>query len=1218
MRVLHCGEREKREEEAALHGVFKYFEVRGKKPFFWVGIFAFFLACFLSLFRTPLGIPLASGDFQERDVWKILLLFSLVLWGGTWGFFRKSLKKEREKNALLQERKKHLRKIYNEGEAFRERFAALFHGADLGILFLSFRGIVRDCNSRAAEILGFPEKKLLFSQFLDVADSAPLEEAFSRALELGMGEFHGELQRDGGKKSRYVRCRFLQIDPQYPEKGLCCIIEDLTWEYRMRRELEESEDFLNMIINFLPVGLLFVDENTNIICRANEYILHRLGRGKEFFSECPYSQIIQRATLSEKELPMLDSPSSRAECLLKGEAGELLPMLRNYVYVRYRDQVLRLESFIDIGERKKAEEALRKNREALAEANALAHLGSFEMNPFSREIFASEELYHMLGFTAGGIQGLEDILGFVYPGDREKARNLFGRMEAEWSEGNLRKEYSQELRLRRPYKGMGWFVFRARMSLGEGEARRIFVTMQEITELRLMEKAVRESEKKYRGIFESLQDVYFKCNCGGFLVEISPSVKKLGEYDPEELVGLGIDVFFQDDAQRKSLVARLFRDGYVSDFELSLKARGGEIRHVSVNSHLLRDSEGAIQAYEGMIRDVTERKKQEEQRRILSEVIHQSPLSIAVCSRDGEILYVNAFFQNRTGLSQEVMQGKSLYAYLEDYTLLDAEVVLHIGEMLQSGTSWNGEVRRHSPAGARGEDLVDSVRLLPLRDPSGRELLGIAFMGEDVTAQKRMQKALVEAREAAESASSSKSIFLANMSHEIRTPMNAILGYSQLLQREKGFSAKQKEFLDIIGRSGEHLLALINDILEMSKIEAGRITLHREPGNLHMLLRDLERMFRIRSEEKGLSLVFDMGEDVPEWIFADHDKIRQVFMNLLSNALKFTQRGSITVRMRRREDSGEHSGMFLVAEVEDTGCGIAPEELERVFSSFEQTSSGIRHGGGTGLGMTISRQYARLMGGDIAVESEPDRGSLFRFGFEYSSALPVEEEGHRKKLLGFDFQGREIRILVVDDSPTNRDVLVQMLEQAGFLTAQAEGGTQGVELFESWNPHLILMDYRMADMDGYEATDRIRQIPGGHAVPIIMVTASVLEEKRKEALDRGINGFLRKPFRREDLFEEILKNLALNGVYEEFPKEPSEGNISRQDLLSGAMGAELSGEMRRSLVEATEIGDEMRLRELLEIVTEKHGTLGEQLLRMVDNFDYESILRVLREEEEKA
>ncbi|HPQ36606.1 MAG TPA: PAS domain S-box protein [Synergistaceae bacterium] len=1324
-----------------MHRKVALFSRLSKKRLFFAILFFLFLGVggVLSLVGERFSSPLVSEGFGQTALWQLLLVMALFLLGAMWGKLRNQGRQEK----LLEKIREELLEQGSEKEGFRELFSALFHKTNSGVLFISPGGEIRDCNARFCLMLGESREEIRSSNLFALVENEIFHEIFSRDIKVGGGEFQGDFPLRQWNRSLYVHCRFFCVDPENPDKGILCVFQDLTREYRMRRDLEESEDFLNMVINFLPVGLLFVDDSTDIICRANEYIMRRLGKEEELFSERPYSELVQRIPFSEENPASSGDMTSEKECFLRGENEKLLPVLRNYVYVRYRDQVLRLESFVDMGERKKAEEALRKSRQALEEANALAHLGNFEMDLFSGEIFISGEFYRIFGLQAGEVQHFGDLLAYIYPGDRKNLLDLFEEMKKACSGGNYKKEYSCEVRMKRPYRGMGWFVLRARIDLSGEDACRIFATIQDITELRLMEKAVRENEKKYRGIFESLQDVYFRCNYGGFILEISPSVKKFGGYEPGQLLGLEAGIFFENPSEREALLDRLLEKGAVSDFELALKGSDGKIRNVSVNCHLLRDSEGALQGYEGMIRDisdrirgdravrsseqkfrgifeysrdaivliregrfidcnnralqifgydakedfflmtpvtlspelqpggknskdflrvvgeslrqgveeipifewlflrkngesfwaevqlspilleeapavqalvrdVTERKKQEDQRRILSEVIHQSPLSIIVCDAQGSIEYVNAFFQLKTGCSQEVMQGKSLYTYLRERMALCEEELRELLEDLRQGNLWKGEGRGSSPEGTA---YVEHLWVVPIFDESQHRMLRIACMGEDVTEQKHMQKALVEARETAESASRSKSIFLANMSHEIRTPMNAILGYSQLLQREKGFSPKQKEFLDIISGSGEHLLALINDILEMSKIEAGRITLRPEAGNIQILFRDMERMFRIRAEEKGLSLKVVMGEEVPPWIFADHDKIRQVLLNLLSNALKFTSSGGITVRINREISQEEKRDMFLVVEVEDTGCGIPPEELEKVFSSFEQTSSGIRHGGGTGLGMSISRQYARLMHGDIAVESEPGRGSLFRFSFPCTGTLPVASGEKKKQIRGFDFQGQEVRILVVDDNATNRDMLVQMLEQAGFVTAEAEGGEEGLGLFQSWNPHVILMDYRMGDMDGYEATDRIRQAPGGEKVPIIMVTASVLEEKRKEALERGINGFLRKPFRREELFAEMASHLSLKAIYEEL--SPEEGAITLEEPFAEEFpsGDVLPEELRRSLIEATEFGDEERFRELLEEVRKAYPPLGNVLSRMLENFDYEGILRVLREEE---
>jgi polar amino acid transport system substrate-binding protein len=402
---------------------------------------------------------------------------------------------------------------------------------------------------------------------------------------------------------------------------------------------------------------------------------------------------------------------------------------------------------------------------------------------------------------------------------------------------------------------------------------------------------------------------------------------------------------------------------------------------------------------------------------------------------------------------------------------------------------------------------------------------------EEVAEQSQI--ALSKAKDAADAANKAKSVFLANMSHEIRTPMNAVLGYSQRMQRDADLSAQNKEHIQIINRSGEHLLGLINDVLEMSKIEAGRITLNLSTFDLLALLRDLEMMFSIRAESKGLQLVVESDSSLPQFVVGDESKVRQILINLLGNAVDFTETGGIMLRAMKSE-TGQGTSQIVV-EVRDTGKGIAADELDSVFEAFEQTESGRQMDGGTGLGMPISRQYARLMGGDLVVASELGEGSVFRLMIqvEEGSLEHVQSRTDQRRVAALAPGQPACRVLVVDDLDTNRDLLALLLTDTGFEVREAKNGAEAIEVFEEWQPQVILMDMVMPIMDGREATKRIKKTPQGPNTVSIAVTASAMEEEREAVLATGADAFIRKPLRDEELFETIQNLVGLEYNYAE-------------------------------------------------------------------------------------
>ncbi|OCR02225.1 hypothetical protein BCD67_10765 [Oscillatoriales cyanobacterium USR001] len=426
--------------------------------------------------------------------------------------------------------------------------------------------------------------------------------------------------------------------------------------------------------------------------------------------------------------------------------------------------------------------------------------------------------------------------------------------------------------------------------------------------------------------------------------------------------------------------------------------------------------------------------------------------------------------------------------------------------------------------------------------------LGVTLQQAELLAQTQKQSAgLQQAAIAAADANRAKSEFLAAMSHELRTPLNAILGFTQVMSRDRSLNQQQQENLGIINRAGEHLLNLINDILEVSKIEAGQAELNFSGFDLIYLLFDLQEMLLLKAQSKGLQLIFDIAPNVPKYIQTDERKLRQVLLNILENAIKFTERGSVTLRVRIGLETEENSTKFpsqnlpqsvqLLFEIQDTGTGISATEIEQIFQAFTQTETGKKSQQGSGLGLAISQKFVQLMGGDIAVRSILRQGTAFSFDIPVTL---VEERDIKiakphRQIIGLAPDHPKYRILVVEDRYESRLLLVALIRAIGFEVREAENGQEAIELWWNWEPHLIWMDMRMPIIDGYEATKHIKSHLKGQKTVIIAITASAFEEERSLVFSAGCDDFVRKPFRDEDILEMIAKHLEVRYLYQEHP-----------------------------------------------------------------------------------
>ena len=462
----------------------------------------------------------------------------------------------------------------------------------------------------------------------------------------------------------------------------------------------------------------------------------------------------------------------------------------------------------------------------------------------------------------------------------------------------------------------------------------------------------------------------------------------------------------------------------------------------------------------------------------------------------------------------------------------------------------------------------------------------------------------------ADDANRAKSVFLANMSHEIRTPMNAILGYAQLLRLDRSLGPEQRDRMGIINRAGEHLLALIDDILEMSKIEAGRATLNPSDFDLRKLLADIVELCDVRARSKGLALSLSLDPSVPSHVSSDPGKLRQILVNLIGNAVKFTDSG--TVRVHVDTLPAEGGSLLLRCAVSDTGPGIPPESLPLLFRPFSQAELGRSAAGGTGLGLAIGRSFARLLGGDITVDSTPGAGSTFTLTVRVaplSSPAPVSVEARPSPERLADGQS-PVGLLVAEDNAVGLGLLRDTLAPLGFDLTLAANGAEAVAAFDPARHRAVILDMQMPVMDGLEACRRIKALPGAASVFVLALSASAFDAERAEFLAAGADAFMSKPFRRDALLALLGERLGLRYVYSDSKDAPASPAASGPVDLPESLRAAFS----TACVEA----DYSRLLELCDTLAASDAATAARLRALVSAYDYASLSREISGAETNA
>ncbi|NJN21337.1 MAG: response regulator [Leptolyngbya sp. RL_3_1] len=724
-------------------------------------------------------------------------------------------------------------------------------------------------------------------------------------------------------------------------------------------------------------------------------------------------------------------------------------------------------------------------------------------------------------------------------------------------------------------QSMGWFI-RTRQIQQQRQAA---------------EAALKASEERFRQLAEHIESAFWIRDLPQeHLTYISPAYERMWgqQVGPRLTLQDRLETIHPEDRPHLTEVWDQQSDqGY--DEEYRILRPDGQVRWLQDRAFPIRNEAGQTYRMVGIVEDHTERKRQA---RSLQLILEKTAATTGVAffrtlsqylAEALSLQYVMVSQFVAGGVEQvetlAFWQGDRLgdnFTYGLQGTPCDqvvAGTLVFCGSNVQASYPQDADLVTLKAESYLGVPLVNSAHQVvghlavldtqPMGDDPTRDLIVQIFAARAGAELERMQveSAMQQARDGANAANRAKSEFLANMSHELRTPLNTILGFTQLMRREGCFDPQSLASLAIVNRSGEHLLDLINDVLEMSKIEAGRVSLHRSSFNLHHLLTSLEDMLRLRAESKGLALHFDYDAGVPAEIETDEGKLRQVLLNLLGNGIKFTDQGTVSLNVQVHPPPIDIPDVEALLEfaIADTGPGIAPEEVEQLFEPFGQTATGHRSQEGTGLGLPISQRFVRLMGGELTVATALDQGATFTFTLPVRLAqpdtiLPQRPQRSPQRLAP---NQPDQRILVVEDHDANRELLVRLLRHSGFQVKAAQNGQHALEIACQWHPHLIWMDIRMPVMDGYEAT---RQIKAAHLQPapvIIALTASAFEDERERVIAAGCHDFVRKPFRHDAILEKMADYLPIRYLYGEALMEASAAgaapaaDISPADLSDG-------------------------------------------------------------------
>lgn len=974
----------------------------------------------------------------------------------------------------------------------------------------------------------------------------------------------------------------------------------LTEFVAIRKKLEDEIRIKESLFEQSPVAMTLGLELDQPI-QANQAFCDFLGWSKDEIHVMPTVTLLQQISHPDdlaREQVYIDEvvagqrSSYQMEKRYYRQDGEVIYGRITTFFIRNDEGQLLQGSthIVDITERKQLEEANRKNNALLQEAAKLTTIGGWEVPLDTMIPNWSNEVKKIHEVSLDYKPDLETAINFYAPEARPVVENAVNHAMQTGEGWDFELPFITENGNHKWVRAIGGVDFES------GQPIRLFGVFQDLTKQYEANQTLQRLQALQQTLLSQLPDtavIVFDRDMR-YLLADGPFLEQAG-YSQDTLLNKTLhEVLTPEQVERLEPHYQKVLEGATLAFE-----RHDDDHDLHYEAKMLpleNDNEiiGGLIVVRDIKHEIQQRQKVEQSEARFRAITELAPIGVLV-HQQGTIVYVNdATNHMMRAPHPDALIGTNASDYIhEDFKAEEARM---IHEVMTAGTS---NSQRDMMLRRMDGTMFNTFLSMRAIEYDGKpSILGITV---DVSE-------LLEAKQAAEAANIAKSTFLANMSHELRTPLNAIIGFTQLLDRHGDLMPAQAEQIRIIASSGEHLLELINDILEMSRIEADHVAIQLHSVNLHYLLDNTHNMMQLRAEAKGISLLSEYQEDTSQYIITDGRKLRQILINLLGNAIKFTRLGGVSMRVRTKQQR-------LYVEIEDSGAGIEAEAIPTLFDMFTQSQSGQTATEGTGLGLPISQRFVSMLGGQITVESEVDKGTIMRFDIPYqtitdSNAELERDQQAKNQVVGIKNAGHSYQVLVVDDRDESRLLLKNLLEPLGFLIKTAKNGREAVDCTKLWYPDMILMDIRMPEMDGFEATATIRELDLPVQPHIIAVTASAFEHQKQEILARGCDDFISKPFRTDVLLEKVREYLQVDYLYEDMPQEAQSRSMNAAMLT---ILSDLPLELRTRLKEAVIMLDSALVATIVEEIRVLDTTLADEISALANNFRFD-VLRIKLEE----